>query len=203
MDAAYEKEMSATNFKTENNTYRKLIGNGLTYRIPRFQRDYSWTEDEWEDLWLDILGTGEPAHYMGYLVLQSQDDKNFDVIDGQQRLTTLTLIVLAILKNLKRLVDEKNNPEHNQQRIEQIRQTYIGYLDPVTLVSRSKLTLNRKTIIIFKRTWCRWGICRSAVFVLPSTACARRLNGLINAYVSTPKNQAVTKVSRWLVWLRR
>ncbi|WMJ07515.1 DUF262 domain-containing HNH endonuclease family protein [Nitrosomonas sp. sh817] len=139
--------MSATNFKTENNTYRKLIGNGLTYRIPRFQRDYSWTEDEWEDLWLDILGTiqtgGEPAHYMGYLVLQSQDDKNFDVIDGQQRLTTLTLIVLAILKNLKRLVDEKNNPEHNQQRIEQIRQTYIGYLDPVTLVSRSKLTLNR------------------------------------------------------------
>ena len=58
--------MSATNFKTENNTYRKLIGNGLTYRIPRFQRDYSWTEDEWEDLWMDILGTiqtgGEPAH---------------------------------------------------------------------------------------------------------------------------------------------
>ncbi|HQN41596.1 MAG TPA: hypothetical protein PK724_05715, partial [Pseudomonadales bacterium] len=34
--------MAATNFKTENNTFRKLIGNGLTYRIPRFQRDYSW-----------------------------------------------------------------------------------------------------------------------------------------------------------------
>lgn len=139
--------MSATNFKTENNTYRKLIGNGLTYRIPRFQRDYSWTEDEWEDLWMDILGTiqkdGEPAHYMGYLVLQSQDDKNFDVIDGQQRLTTLALIVLAALKNLKRLIEGKNNPENNQQRMEQIRQTYTGYLDPVTLVSRSKLTLNR------------------------------------------------------------
>lgn len=139
--------MSATNFKTENNTYRKLIGNGLTYRIPRFQRDYSWTEDEWEDLWADILGTiqkgGEPAHYMGYLVLQSQDDKSFDVIDGQQRLTTLTLIVLAALKNLKRLIEEKNNPENNLQRMEQIRQTYIGYLDPVTLVSRTKLTLNR------------------------------------------------------------
>lgn len=91
--------MSATNFKTENNTYRKLIGNGLIYRIPRFQRDYSWTEEEWEDLWADILGTiqvgGEPAHYMGYLVLQSQDEKSFDVIDGQQRLTTLTLIRLS------------------------------------------------------------------------------------------------------------
>lgn len=139
--------MSATNFKTENNTYRKLIGNGLTYRVPRFQRDYSWTDEEWEDLWADILGTiregGEPAHYMGYLVLQSQDDKSFDVIDGQQRLSTLSLIVLAALKNLKRLVNEGTNPGQNQQRLDQIRSTYIGFLDPVTLVARSKLTLNR------------------------------------------------------------
>ena len=146
--------MSATNFKTENNTYRKLIGNGLTYRIPRFQRDYSWTDAEWEDLWSDILGTiepgGEPAHYMGYLVLQSQDEKSFDVIDGQQRLTTLSLIVLAVLKNLQRLIDEGKNPEQNQQRLEQIRGTYIGYLDPVTLVTRSKLTLNRNNDSYFQ-----------------------------------------------------
>lgn len=139
--------MSATNFKTENNTYRKLIGNGLTYKIPPFQRDYSWAENEWEDLWADILATiqdgGEPAHYMGYLVLQSSDDKVFDVIDGQQRLTTLSLIALAVLKQLKKLVDEKQNAISNQQRMDQIRQTYVGYLDPVTLVSRSKLTLNR------------------------------------------------------------
>lgn len=123
------------------------MGNGLTYRIPRFQRDYSWTDDEWEDLWLDILGTitpgGEPAHYMGYLVLQSENDKVFDVIDGQQRLTTLSLIVLAVLKNLQRLIDENKDASSNQQRMAQIRQTYIGYLDPVTLVSRSKLSLNR------------------------------------------------------------
>ncbi len=63
-----------------------MIGNGLTYRILPFQRDSSWMEDEWEDLWMDILGTiqkaGNPAHYMGYLVLQSQNDKNFDVLDG-------------------------------------------------------------------------------------------------------------------------
>lgn len=139
--------MAATNFKTENNTFRKLIGNGLTYRIPRFQRDYSWTDDEWEDLWMDLLGTlqpgGEPAHYMGYLVLQSADDKTFEVIDGQQRLTTVSIIVLAILKNLQRLIDAGNDPEANTRRMEQVRQTYIGYLDPVTLVARPKLTLNR------------------------------------------------------------
>lgn len=139
--------MSATNFKTENNTYRKLISNGLSYRIPHFQPDYSWTENEWEDLWADILGViqanDEAAHYMGYPVLQSNDNKTFDVIEGQQRLTTLMLIILAVLKNLTRLIAENNNPENNQQRMDQIRQTYITYLDPVTLAPRTKLTLNR------------------------------------------------------------
>lgn len=139
--------MSATNFNTKNDTFRKLMGNGLTYCIPRFQRDYSWTEDEWEDLWLDLLGTikdgGEPAHYMGYLVLQSDNDKTFDVIDGQQRLTTLGIIILAALKNFDRLVQEGKDPGRNKQRMDDYRRTYIGFLDPVTFVPRSKLTLNR------------------------------------------------------------
>ena len=139
--------MAATNFKTENNTFRKLIGNGLTYRIPRFQRDYSWTSDEWEDLWADILATlspdGESSHYMGYLVLQSADDRTFDVIDGQQRLTTLSLIVLAVLNNLQRQIEAGNEGDANTQRMNQIRQTYLGYLDPVTLIARPKLALNR------------------------------------------------------------
>ncbi|MCQ1551068.1 MAG: DUF262 domain-containing HNH endonuclease family protein [Candidatus Accumulibacter phosphatis] len=146
--------MAATNFKTENNTFRKLIGNGLTYRIPRFQRDYSWTDDEWEDLWADLMGTlqpeGESAHYMGYLVLQSSDDKTFEVIDGQQRLTTVSIIVLAVLKNLQRLIDSGNDSEANKRRMEQIRQTYVGYLDPVTLVARARLTLNRNNNSYFQ-----------------------------------------------------
>lgn len=147
--------MNATNFNTKNDILRKLLGNGLIYRIPRFQRDYSWGEEEWDDLWLDMLGTldpaGEPAHYMGYLVLQTSDDKIFDVIDGQQRLTTLSLIVLACLRILKRLITEGNDAGRNRQRMEQIRSSYIGYLDPVTLIPRSKLTLNRNNDDYYQR----------------------------------------------------
>lgn len=139
--------MSATNFNTENRTYRQLLGNGLTYRIPPFQRDYSWTEGEWEDLWADVLGTigpdGEPAHYMGYLVLQTRDNRNFEVIDGQQRLTTLSLVVLAGMRLLKKLQEEGTSPEQSEARLSQLRSSYIGYLDPVTLTSQNKLTLNR------------------------------------------------------------
>src|SRR5437773_2410284 len=137
----------AINFNTGNQTFRQVFGNGLSYTIPRFQRDYSWTADEWDDLWQDIQGTiapnGEPAHYMGYLVLQTQDNRNFEVIDGQQRLTTLSLLVLGVLKVLQDLIDAGVDADNNRLRIEQLRNSYIGYLDPVTLIPRSKLSLNR------------------------------------------------------------
>lgn len=139
--------MAITNFNTSNRTYRQFMGNGLVYSVPMFQRDYSWTDEEWDDLWQDIVAlrepNGETGHYMGYIVLQSTDERHFNVIDGQQRLTTLSLIVLAALNNLNRLVNDGVEPENNRRRIDELRKTYIGFLDPVTLVTSSKLTLNR------------------------------------------------------------
>lgn len=135
------------NFNTANQTFRQIMGNGLLYRVPPFQRDYSWTEDEWDDLWQDILGlfdeNGEPAHYMGYLVLQSSNQKQFDIIDGQQRLTTISILILASLSRLQTLVNNRMDANNNQIRQQNLQNSYIGYLDPVTLVPRSKLELNR------------------------------------------------------------
>lgn len=139
--------MATINFNTTNSTFRQLLGNGLTYRVPRFQRDYSWGSDEWDDLWQDIVGLfeedGEPAHYLGYLVLQSPDSKQFDIIDGQQRMTTLSVMILAGLSHLQDLVNAGLDADNNQRRQEQLQNSYIGYLDPVTLVPQSKLELNR------------------------------------------------------------
>jgi Protein of unknown function DUF262/Protein of unknown function (DUF1524) len=139
--------MSALNFNTANQTFRQLLGNGLTYRVPPFQRDYSWSEDEWEDLWQDILGLfaedGESAHYLGYLVLQSSDSKQFEVIDGQQRLSTVSILILAALGHLQHLVNDGIDAEKNQMRKDNLQNSYIGYVDPVSLIPRSKLELNR------------------------------------------------------------
>jgi len=138
--------IATANFNTSNQTLRQLLGNGLTYRVPRFQRDYSWTEEEWDDLWQDILNIlpegDEPAHYMGYLVLQTLDNRLFEVIDGQQRITTLSILILAILNNIQHLIEKDIDRENNQQRLDQLRNSYIGFLDPVTLVPTPKLTLN-------------------------------------------------------------
>ncbi|OGR22267.1 MAG: hypothetical protein A2277_20140 [Desulfobacterales bacterium RIFOXYA12_FULL_46_15] len=139
--------MATMNFNTANSTFRQLLGNGLSYHVPPFQRDYSWAEDEWDDLWQDILGLfesdGEPAHYMGYLVLQSADSKRFDIIDGQQRITTLSVMILAALGHLQDLIAAGADADNNAKRKEQLQSSYISYLDPVSLVPRSKLELNR------------------------------------------------------------
>lgn len=135
------------NFNTANNTFRQLMGNGLSYRVPSFQRDYSWSVDEWDDLWQDIVGLfgedPEPAHYMGYLVLRSADNKAFDIIDGQQRMTTLSLLMLGAVSHLMDLAAPGDSDDPQFRRARQLRGNYIGYLDPVSLVPRSKLTLNR------------------------------------------------------------
>ncbi len=146
--------MASTNFQTNTMTFRQLFGNGTTYAIPPFQRDYSWSADEWEDLWQDLHEAfkeeGDPSHYMGYLVLREVSPKEFEVIDGQQRLTTITVIVLAALNQLKRLANNADDEGRSSRRSEALRQSYVGYLDPVSLLPRSKLKLNRNNDRFFQ-----------------------------------------------------
>lgn len=133
---------------TSSLTYRQLMGNGLRYEIPKFQRDYTWEIEQWDNLWHDInvlRKNEESDHYMGYLVLQSSDDKNFQIIDGQQRLTTLSILDLAVLKCLKDLIDNNIDADNNQKRSDALRNSYIGYIDPVTLIANNKLRLNRNS----------------------------------------------------------
>ncbi len=109
--------MATVLLNTSTATLNELISNGRVFRVPPFQRDYSWTEEEWEDLWLDILEVSreeEPFHYMGYVVLQSDGSRNLTIIDGQQRITTLSILVLAVIKLLEDWAEEGVLPEENR-----------------------------------------------------------------------------------------
>lgn len=133
---------------TSNKTYRQLMGNGLRYEIPKFQRDYTWETEQWDDLWQDIknlLDEEDNEHYMGYLVLQTSNNKEFIIIDGQQRLTTMSLLILATLKCLKELAQSGVDSENNLKRKDSLLNSYIGYIDPVTLISNNKMKLNRNS----------------------------------------------------------
>lgn len=106
-------------------TPHELFDGKVQYRIPPFQRPYVWTEeDQWDPLWKDIvrvvegtLGISEeldPActHFLGAVVLKQVDTPAGDpllrsVIDGQQRLTTLQLLLDAA----QRVVDEAGSQD--------------------------------------------------------------------------------------------
>ncbi|WP_444626709.1 DUF262 domain-containing protein [Flavobacterium columnare] len=127
---------------TSNKTYRQLIGNGLRFEIPKFQRDYSWEVEQWDDLWLDLISLfedEESEHYMGCLVLQTSNNKIFSIIDGQQRLTTMSLLILSVLKCLDDLINNNVDSDNNNRRKEALRNSYIGNINPVTLISDNKI----------------------------------------------------------------
>jgi hypothetical protein len=134
---------SLLNTRTAN--FLDLIGNGRRYRVPPYQRDYSWEEEQWEDLWNDLEELRphpEERHYMGALVVEGQSDREFLVIDGQQRLATISILVLAAIDKLQRLADAGVTPDENRERALALRSRYIGEKDPASLIESSKLFLN-------------------------------------------------------------
>lgn len=129
-----------------------IIGNGKTYTVPPYQRDYSWKKDQWEDLWNDIIAISETGnvHYMGSIVLQNMGDKKYHVIDGQQRFSTLTIIVLAIINKLNSLIQKEVDVEDNKERVSLLSKKYIGDKDPASLTYSSKLQLNENNNSFFQ-----------------------------------------------------
>ena len=134
------------------NHFGSLIRGGGKFIIPKFQRDYSWDTEQWEDLWLDIENMifERGDHYMGYLVLQSTNGKDSIIIDGQQRFTTITIIILAAIKSIIKLRDHSIEVEDNNKRIETLLSTYIGNIDPVSLEYDNLLVLNRNNDSYYK-----------------------------------------------------
>lgn len=130
---------------TDTVTLNNIFSNGKRYQVPEFQRDYSWEEEQWDDLWADILAIRDEKseiHYMGAIVLQDLEGKAFSVIDGQQRLATLSIIALAIIKRIDDLVKGNVETEANDERKTRLTEQYVGEKDAVSLRYSNKLELN-------------------------------------------------------------
>lgn len=130
---------------TSTSNLIELVGNGRLFRVPPYQRDYSWGEEQWEDLWSDLVelkDLPDDSHYMGALVVEAKSDRDLEIIDGQQRLATLSLFALAVIEQLERLAGRGIQPDDNRERARALRNRFIGEKDPASLVEASKLNLN-------------------------------------------------------------
>ena len=86
MLTAYKK-----NYRDLNSIYKSL-------KIPNYQREYVWSKIEWEDFFNDIKNIVKynfKSHFMGTLLVKKNISGSYDIIDGQQRLITINIFLMA------------------------------------------------------------------------------------------------------------
>lgn len=110
--------------KAEEIEAGKLFGSDQQLMVPLWQRHYSWESSQWSELWTDLVRVQEQglkSHFIGSIVLQAlpwsglpSEARRFLVVDGQQRIATLTLLVCAIRDRLAQLAETEE--ERTAQR---------------------------------------------------------------------------------------
>jgi len=112
----------------DQKTIEALLSEKKTnFLIPDYQRPYAWDEDQCQTLWDDIFSFSFPnndfsafddseEYFLGSIVMCKNKDKQSEVIDGQQRLTTLMLLLRAFYDKFTNMQDE--NSKHIRDRIE-------------------------------------------------------------------------------------
>ncbi|QLE40906.1 DUF262 domain-containing protein [Nostoc sp. C052] len=104
--------------KASETTLRNLLEGGKQFQIPLFQRPYSWKQENWETLWEDLMSLYndevQGSYFLGPIVTQAElgtadGITPYVVIDGQQRLTTLSILLAALRNHLKK--DDKQMSE--------------------------------------------------------------------------------------------
>lgn len=127
MKLAGNARIKAESYQLIDNALFKgsLNGNQPVFDIPEYQRPYIWNKDEWEKLFSDIT-ENKPGYFVGTIICidngtsPNNDYTVYEVVDGQQRLTTLSLFFSAIYAVYKSYC-ENNFNEEQQESFKQIK----------------------------------------------------------------------------------
>jgi|SRR6185437_15603968 len=84
-----------------------ILSRKVTYKLPTFQREYSWTKNEWSQLWDDAISSvaNRTGHFFGFMTFKEESYDKYSIIEGQQRLSTITILICAI----RDFLEENNN----------------------------------------------------------------------------------------------
>lgn len=124
----------------DEDTVESVLKRNYKYRVPNYQRRYSWTEDQWKELWDDVYSLdGSHQHFLGSMVVIERsgglnDINVLEVVDGQQRLTTLSLMLVAIR--------ERYRDEGRDEIVEAIDEDYLWERE-IDMTRHQNLELSR------------------------------------------------------------
>lgn len=129
----------------KNNVAQFLAANNTTFVIPVYQRNYDWTEENckqlWSDIWYVAQGEDGRTHFLGTICSKGITSREKTIIDGQQRITTITLL-------LKAMHDYVENDDFKRD-IEATFLRNMGY--GVSENHKVKLHLNRRDDVIYRK----------------------------------------------------
>ena len=111
----------ATTIEVNKSSIKDLLMTGTKekFLIPEYQRPYAWTDDQVLTLFEDLVeytnNQNESSYFLGCIVSFSNENKEQEIIDGQQRITTLFLLLRAIHRKLQKMSDSKEKDNFIRQ----------------------------------------------------------------------------------------
>lgn len=111
----------ATTIEVNKSSIKELLMTGTKekFLIPEYQRPYAWTDDQVLTLFEDLVeytnNQNESSYFLGCIVSFSNENKEQEIIDGQQRITTLFLLLRAIHRKLQKMSDSKEKDNFIRQ----------------------------------------------------------------------------------------
>ncbi|MFT3660459.1 MAG: DUF262 domain-containing protein [Gordonia sp. (in: high G+C Gram-positive bacteria)] len=108
-----------------------------TFRVPEFQREYSWQKDEVEEFFDDLSGSLRQDSYFLGLIIVTGEDETKDIVDGQQRILTLTLLASIL---------HREALEYDRKALaDRLRSNFLVSIDYRTDEERPRVTLSSKS----------------------------------------------------------
>jgi hypothetical protein len=205
----------------DQHTVAEVLGDGFIHEIPPYQRPYAWTSDEALQLLDDLLGASEASdsepYFLGSIVLiRPQHQKVGQVVDGQQRLTTLSILA-AVLRDVADNDQEKValagavyiEPNPFKAQVEAVRlrahtEDQVFFKEAVLLPGRTAQAMppHQPTTDAQSLMWGNAQALRTQILGLPTLARQRLVTFLLNSavlvVVSTDSRTTALRIFRVL-----
>ena len=129
-----------TGITATEDTVQRLLSRDYKFVVPEYQRQYSWQEDQWEEFWSDLQKiSNQDTHFLGSIVVVEEqkgiDKKNeLKIVDGQQRLTTISVLMCAIR--------DRHRKNGNESAVQGINNEFLFLMDNDYTNESQKLSLN-------------------------------------------------------------
>lgn len=169
------------------------------FRVPAYQRSYAWEEEHVAELLQDIhdaIQSKENEYFLGSIVVTGPIDGKHDVVDGQQRLTTISLLISAIKDIFAAIGDH--------EVVVSVKNDYLASTDRRTKEKEPKLTLNEVDNELFQE------LIEDAEKIDPTKfqrqshqlllSAAKQIHDYLNALIAASKDEEET-LHNWLEYL--